>query len=650
MGKQQNRARKEPSPGKKVSDVEAAYVVQSYLIEKQFTKTLVDFRVDAASILNSLKNAPPAVRSLTTILNDFVTLREKQQALQEENSRLERCLREAQQLMHQERSRMSSFVQGVHESLATFQSGCGTHNAIALPSMSSTPTHSAAIMQAGHNTPPGAGMVPSKSPGVVKDINSVTASNKRKTVLNRTPQESPSLDAPTARIVATKKPRQNGQVSGSVQGGPPSTWMCGMVRKNSMNMVRPVVPILQQQELCLPPLASKVRQSGRSVPSPCSDTPLTSSQAKRTASNDGSPPSPQNDQQSLSSALPTVPSEGSDRASIDKDQAFRQDPHTPPRNSTTTSSCAEQVPIHLQNSEGSANNQHIIMTLPTTYSCTPPSALEDQSPHHPREERSADDAQLISESSRQSTPDSIGSDSTREQFHFKKVPSRTMRPLHFSDSAPTAQIASPASQTSPPTMSPAPTECEDTSAGAQTKETSEHSATDLFLIDDILASLDDASFSSLVGDMLGTEEITMNDLVSNSQTYGDVDFSNIQNVTDRPSIGEDSFGFQCLLDAGNCENAPDPFVEGLVAQDDGAKNSGPSISTNDLHCSSSRPLGILSARDANQTSLGSSPTKRSSTHRLSSKREMKSKHAFGQENIPVQDLVQPVDGANSYTT
>ncbi|BBN13982.1 hypothetical protein MPTK1_6g07930 [Marchantia polymorpha subsp. ruderalis] len=648
MGKQQNRARKEPSPGKKVSDVEAAYVVQSYLIEKQFTKTLVDFRVDAASILNSLKNAPPAVRSLTTILNDFVTLREKQQALQEENSRLERCLKEAQQLMHQERSRMSSLVQGVYESLAAFQSGSGAHGTLALPSMSSTPTHTAAIMQAGHNTPPGAGMVASKSPGVVKEISSVSASNKRKTALNRTPQDSPSLDAPAAKAIATKKPRQTGQVSGPVQGGPPSPWMCGMVRKTSMHMVRPVVPILQQHEMCIPPLASKAQQSGRSVPSPRSNGPLANSQSKRPASSDGSLPTLQNDQQSLSSALPTVPCEESGPASADKDQACGQDPHTPPRNSTNTS-CAEQLPIHLQSPEGSAHNPHVIMTLPTTYSCTPPSALEDQSPNHPREERSAD-VQLVSESSRQSTPDSIGSDSTREQFHFKKVPSRTMRPLHFSDSTPSAQIASPASQCSPPTMSPAPTECEDTSTGAQAEETSEHSATDLFLIDDILASLDDASFSSLVGDMLGTEEITMNDMVSNSQTYGDVDFSNIQNVTERPSVGEDSFGFQCLSDAGKCENATDPLVKGLVTQDDDVKYSGPSISTNATQCSSSRPLGILSARDANQTSLGSSPTKRGSANRPSSKREMKSKQAFGQENIPLQDLGQTLDVANSYIT
>ncbi|KAL2620921.1 hypothetical protein R1flu_001126 [Riccia fluitans] len=700
MAKQQVRGWKEPSPGKKVSEVEAAYVVQSYLIEKQFTTTLAGFQVDAAPILSSLKNAPPAVRSLTTILNDYVLLREKQQTLQEENARLEQKLKEAHHVLQVERSRMSSFVQGIHENLALYQTGRVPPNTLPLPSVSNSPSNSAIVYQVRHVSLPGAGIDTSKTPSSVRGTTAGSTTNKRKK-LSKISQELPSNEVPSARVTTSKKPRPSLQVSGPISGEPPPMpWMCGMVRKNSMNMVRPVLPI-PFQEAHVPPSVPKTPQQARPAPGWLNSTQCTSASSastKKPAFNAPVTPSGEIDKHSISSSVPpTSLAELPDETCLDDGvKVCQDDPHTPPNNNSAVILCSSSSVVICRNSSVITPLKQAagIISLPPLSSShpsptgisssVPPSALAFQS-QQTCEDKTTEITALHVKSRGGPSPESYHIDKTRVEFHLTKAPSKISRPLDFSDSGVLPQVQSPASQISLPATSPAvdfsdsgiharvespasqishpagdcsasgvlsqvespsshvyppttspPPEYEDASACvAQSGENPEHNTDDLFLIDDILASLDDPSFSSL-GDMLVADEMTMNGLVVTSQSYSDVDFSNFQSVTNRSLIGEDSFGFQCSTKAGNGHG-----IGACVAQVspniDSSNRSGTAL---DGIGDSSQPCSlVLTERDPNRSFVESSGKRSNSSTKQNSKREVRSKSPPGQENSRDHDSI-----------
>ncbi|KAL3681096.1 hypothetical protein R1sor_024052 [Riccia sorocarpa] len=704
MAKQQVRGRKEPSPGKKVSEVEAAYVVQSYLIEKQFATTLAGFRVDAAPILNSLKNAPPAVRSITMILNDYVILREMQQSLQDEIARLEQNLKEAHRALQLERSRMNSFMQGIHENIALYQSSTVPPTALTLPSVSNSPSSSAIVFQVGHNAVPCASMDTSKTPSSVRGTIPGSATNKRKNGLGKTPQEPSGSEVPAAKVIASKKPRPSGQVSGPTSGGPPlMPWMCGMVRKNSMNMVRPVLPF---HEAHVPPSSGTAvktsKQAGRPAAPSLSSPKFTSHPApassKQPTFTSPATPTADIDKQNIGSS---VPHDGSAKLpteacfSLD-DKPCSQDPRTPPQNNSPVILCGNSsIIVSEKLSETTPPKQpHGIVSLPPESnsnpspsfknSCTPPIALGCHTSHQFPENRITEETSLYLQSRSGSSPQSYHSDKTKVEFHFTKPPSKTSRPLHFSDSgvpsqaesensvpavscavkvryskvpsqvesaanevshpagdlsgsAIGTQVESPASQVPPPSTYYRPSECDGAVASAiPTGDNPEHNTDDLFLIDDILASLDDPAFSSL-GDMLVANEISMNGLDASAQNLGEVDFTNSQGMTNRSSVGEDSFDFLCPPEAEHGNGIQVPVVQDSAWSDSSTKCGILSDPTEDPSCSSLPGVPVLSERDPNRSTREGTGKRCTSSSKANSRRESRSKTPPGQENIPSHD-------------
>jgi hypothetical protein len=121
MGKRLKREAVTSRDSNRMSGVEAAYVVESYLLKNHYHRSLAEFRIEAAPVLSSLKSAPAYVRTVTNILDECIALRVEQREYAQKKSRMERL------------------VEGMQELLSSYQTGLLTSPSHS-PTMACTPT------------------------------------------------------------------------------------------------------------------------------------------------------------------------------------------------------------------------------------------------------------------------------------------------------------------------------------------------------------------------------------------------------------------------------------------------------------------------------------------------------------------------------
>ncbi|CAK9868954.1 unnamed protein product [Sphagnum jensenii] len=121
MGKRLKREAVTSRDSNRMSGVEAAYVVESYLLKNHYHRSLAEFRIEAAPVLSSLKSAPAYVRTVTNILDECIALRVEQREYAQKKSRMERLF------------------EGMQELLSSYQTGLLTSPSCS-PAMACTPT------------------------------------------------------------------------------------------------------------------------------------------------------------------------------------------------------------------------------------------------------------------------------------------------------------------------------------------------------------------------------------------------------------------------------------------------------------------------------------------------------------------------------
>ncbi|CAM6040506.1 unnamed protein product [Sphagnum compactum] len=121
MGKRLKREAVTSRDSNRMSGVEAAYVVESYLLKNHYHRSLAEFRIEAAPVLSSLKSAPAYVRTVTNILDECIALRVEQREYTQKKSSMERL------------------VEGMQELLSSYQTGLFTSPSWS-PTMACTPT------------------------------------------------------------------------------------------------------------------------------------------------------------------------------------------------------------------------------------------------------------------------------------------------------------------------------------------------------------------------------------------------------------------------------------------------------------------------------------------------------------------------------
>ncbi|MCO5595275.1 hypothetical protein L7F22_049316 [Adiantum nelumboides] len=83
----------------KVTDSQVAFMVECYLRDSQFSRTLEEFRSEAARLLHPLRAVPKGARSLSAVLNDYVALKEAQISAAAEKARVEDLFHGLQEIL-----------------------------------------------------------------------------------------------------------------------------------------------------------------------------------------------------------------------------------------------------------------------------------------------------------------------------------------------------------------------------------------------------------------------------------------------------------------------------------------------------------------------------------------------------------------------
>ncbi|MCO5573166.1 hypothetical protein L7F22_026932 [Adiantum nelumboides] len=83
----------------KVTDSQVAFMVECYLRDSQFSRTLEEFRSEAARLLHPLRAVPKGARSLSAVLNDYVALKEVQISAAAEKARVEDLFQGLQEIL-----------------------------------------------------------------------------------------------------------------------------------------------------------------------------------------------------------------------------------------------------------------------------------------------------------------------------------------------------------------------------------------------------------------------------------------------------------------------------------------------------------------------------------------------------------------------
>ncbi|XXG85659.1 hypothetical protein AAC387_Pa11g0696 [Persea americana] len=102
MGRQ-SKASKQESFGKgKVTPVQVAFMVDRYLSDNNYTKTLSVFRTEASNLLTRTRGgqAPKGLLSLGAILDEYICLKEQKLMVDNERNRVERLLQGMQAAMN----------------------------------------------------------------------------------------------------------------------------------------------------------------------------------------------------------------------------------------------------------------------------------------------------------------------------------------------------------------------------------------------------------------------------------------------------------------------------------------------------------------------------------------------------------------------
>ncbi|XP_068636201.1 uncharacterized protein [Aristolochia californica] len=114
MGKQCNRARSsECSANGKVTPVQVAFIVDRYLSDNNYIRTLSVFRSEATPLISKtkVKEAPKNLLSLETIIDEYISLKEQKLMLDQEKCRVEMLLQGLQDVMQTYNSAVPSISQ-----------------------------------------------------------------------------------------------------------------------------------------------------------------------------------------------------------------------------------------------------------------------------------------------------------------------------------------------------------------------------------------------------------------------------------------------------------------------------------------------------------------------------------------------------------
>eukprot|EP01018_Ginkgo_biloba_P033353 Gb_22009 [translate_table: standard] len=190
MGRQGRGKKPEKLGTGRVTPIQVAFIVDRYLTENQYNKTLTEFRSEAASVLGitQARQAPKSMLSLVDILDDYITLKEQRM------------------LVDQEKARMDQLLHGMQDIIFAYQSGA------MLPATTSTqfPAASSPIASSqAEVTPPLSGPYPipptsaaantvvaSRSVMPMERTNSTPLANNKRKLSNSLPD--PSISAKKA--------------------------------------------------------------------------------------------------------------------------------------------------------------------------------------------------------------------------------------------------------------------------------------------------------------------------------------------------------------------------------------------------------------------------------------------------------------------
>lgn len=102
MGRQGRGKKPEKLGTGKVTPVQVAFIVDRYLAENHYTKTLTEFRSEAASVFGVAqpRQVPKSMLSLVDILDDYITLKEQRITLSQEKARMDQLLLGMQDIIY----------------------------------------------------------------------------------------------------------------------------------------------------------------------------------------------------------------------------------------------------------------------------------------------------------------------------------------------------------------------------------------------------------------------------------------------------------------------------------------------------------------------------------------------------------------------
>lgn len=102
MGRQARGKKPEKLGTGKVTPVQVAFIVDRYLSENHYAKTLAEFRSEAASVLGVAqpRQVPKSMLSLVDILDDYITLKEQKISLGQEKARMDQLLLGMQDIIY----------------------------------------------------------------------------------------------------------------------------------------------------------------------------------------------------------------------------------------------------------------------------------------------------------------------------------------------------------------------------------------------------------------------------------------------------------------------------------------------------------------------------------------------------------------------
>ncbi|XP_058109325.1 uncharacterized protein LOC131252673 [Magnolia sinica] len=102
MGKPSKAKKPENVGTGKITPIQVAFIVDRYLSDNNYTKTLSVFRTEASSLISATKvrEAPKSLLSLGAILDEYICLKEQKVILDKEKCRVEKLLQGMQDVMH----------------------------------------------------------------------------------------------------------------------------------------------------------------------------------------------------------------------------------------------------------------------------------------------------------------------------------------------------------------------------------------------------------------------------------------------------------------------------------------------------------------------------------------------------------------------